>query len=113
MKKALDFQKENVRKAFRLIKENPELPIIPMVHYEVVADDDALYWAGSWGDAKVDECTFDDERMYYLSDGIDELFDRFFGDKLGDNGLDPEYRKRMVEGMGWTKAIFIKIELPT
>lgn len=111
-RKALDFQKENVKKALELIKENPELPIIPMVNYEIVAGDDALYWMGSWGDARIDEYTIDGERMRYLSEGIDELFDRYFGDIFSDKGLGPEYRKRLVEELGWTKAIFIKIDLP-
>ena len=30
---------ENLKKLFRLVKENPDLEVIPMVHSECVADD--------------------------------------------------------------------------
>lgn len=32
----------------KLIKENPDLPIVPMVDSEVVQDDFG-YWLGAWG----------------------------------------------------------------
>ena len=112
MRKAIEFQQEYIRQALDLIRDNPELPIIPLVNYEVVADDDALYWMGSWGKARIDEYSIDGERIRYLSEGIDELFHRFFGDLFKGNNLDSGDMKRMVEGLGWTKAIFIKIEVP-
>lgn len=110
MRKAIEFQQEYVRQAFDLIRENPELPIIPLVNYEVVADDDALYWMGSWGKARIDEYTTGGERIRYLSEGIEELYDDYFGDTFGNKDLN--FMRNMVEGLGWTKAIFIKIELP-
>jgi len=108
MREAIEMQREYIKQALDLIRENPELPIIPLVNYEVVADD-ALYWMASWGEARIDEYTIDGERMHYLSDGIEELFNKYFGDLFDDKNLDPEYMKQMV---GLTKAIFIKIELP-
>ena len=43
-----DRERENREELFRLIKENPELPIVPMVDAEIVADD-CGYWIGAWG----------------------------------------------------------------
>lgn len=39
----------NAKELIRLIQENPDLPIIPMVNEEVVADDSYTYWMGEWG----------------------------------------------------------------
>ncbi len=39
----------------KLIQENPELPVVPMVAGEVVPNDEYGYWLGRWGKAKVDE----------------------------------------------------------
>lgn len=43
MKNAMDIQKRNLLHLFGLIRQNPDLPIVPMVNYEVVADDCAMY----------------------------------------------------------------------
>ena len=49
MRKESEIQKENIGKLLDLIKQNPELPILPMVDSEIVADDYCAYWAASWG----------------------------------------------------------------
>lgn len=46
---------EKITELLRLIKENPDLPILPMVDGEICAGDDYGYWSGSWGTARVDE----------------------------------------------------------
>ena len=48
-------QKERLEELFRLIKENPDLPILPMVDSEIVADDGYAQWTGSWGRAHIEE----------------------------------------------------------
>ncbi len=45
----------DAEKLLNLIAENPELPIIPVVDSEVVADDSYGYWRGWWGRAEVTE----------------------------------------------------------
>ena len=47
-------ERQNRAELFRLIKENPELPIIPMVDGEVTRDP-LGFWPGGWGKAQVDE----------------------------------------------------------
>jgi hypothetical protein len=39
---------------FKLMQENPELPVVPMVDGEIPGDDSG-YWLGAWGSARVDE----------------------------------------------------------
>lgn len=42
-------QQERVSNLLQLIKENPELKIVPMVDNEVCCGDDFSYWMGRWG----------------------------------------------------------------
>ena len=78
MEKTMDIQKKNLSFLFELINQNPDLPIVPMVNYEIVADDCALYWMGSWGEAKVDSYILRNDRIWYLSDGKEEIFENLF-----------------------------------
>lgn len=41
-------------KFLRLVRENQDLPIIPMVDSAVVADNDYGSWLGSFGDCRID-----------------------------------------------------------
>ena len=45
-------QKERLDVLFKLIKENPDLPILPMVDSEIVADDFCARWTGSRGECR-------------------------------------------------------------
>lgn len=94
-KTAMEIQKKNVKQALELIKENPELPIMPLVNYEVAAGDECKYWVGSWGESKIDKYCNYGERVLFLSAGIDELFEQIHGDTIED--ASPEYRKKLVE----------------
>ena len=55
----------------QLIKENPDLPVIPMVYYEVV-DGDYNRWMGSIGDCYVGEYAILNERYYEDRDEFEE-----------------------------------------
>ena len=55
----------------QLIKENPGLPVIPMVYYEVV-DGDYNRWMGSIGDCYVGEYAILNERYYEDRDEFEE-----------------------------------------
>lgn len=46
--------KEN-EQLIQLIKENPDLPVVPMVYYDVV-NDEYGYWEGKWGKCYVMLC---------------------------------------------------------
>ena len=47
-------EKKNRDELFRLMRENPDLPVVPMVDAEICGDDSG-YWCGAWGHASVDE----------------------------------------------------------
>ena len=43
---------EHTQKFLELVKENPELRIIPMVEFEVVGGDDYFRWMGAFGESR-------------------------------------------------------------
>lgn len=108
-------EKNNREELFKLMQENPDLPVVPMVGCEIVADD-CGYWLGSWGRAYVDEYVLAEraERMLFKSD--DDVFDaleKYMSyeefEKLPDSESEcrPYYEK-----LPWTKAIIVYINLP-
>ena len=50
-----------VEELLKLMKDNPDLPIVPMVNFEVVGDEFS-YWMGSWGRSEVGEYYIGEER---------------------------------------------------
>jgi len=61
---------------FRLMRENPDLPVIPFVDGEVCAGDDFASWMGSWGASRVDEFVFPpDEYKPVIFKSDDDVFD--------------------------------------
>ncbi len=102
----------NIEKLIKLIQENPDLPVIPMVDYEIVADDDYQRWMGSIGDSKIgDFCIWNDkiytDKQNLVEDLIDEEY--FFSEETDDEILksaQKEADKIMF------KAIILNIDLP-
>ena len=102
----------NIEKLIKLIQENPDLPVIPMVDYEIVADDDYQRWMGSIGDSKIgDFCIWNDkiytDKQNLVEDLIDEEY--FFSEETDDEILksaQKEADKIMF------KAIILNIDVP-
>lgn len=64
---ARENEKENREELFRLMQKNPELPIVPMVDYEIVADDIGR-WLGSWGGSYIGEYLIGEEQVHFRED---------------------------------------------
>ncbi len=60
---------------FRLMQEYPELPVIPMVDSDIVADDYCSWWVGHWGYATITEYIIGDERIFFKDADEDEVLD--------------------------------------
>lgn len=109
-------QQENITRLLELIKENPELEIVPMVDCECVHHDGYAYWLGEWGTAEIDEyySSDTDERIYFKSDDFEELVEKIIG-RLSEeygNFMDEELEllaEDEVNGLKWTKAIVVHI----
>lgn len=110
-----DRERENREELFRLIKENPELPIVPMVDAEIVAED-CGYWLGAWGRAEVDEYFISEraERVFYKSDGdVFDVLERHLSDEEFEALPESEEECRpYYDKLPWIKAIIVYINLP-
>lgn len=98
---------------FELIKQNPDLPIVPMVNYEIVAYDCSMYWMASWGEARVDSYMLREDRVWHLSDGKEEIFENLFEFPFDlPKEQEEQFIEDSVSSLPWIKAIMVKIELP-
>ncbi len=112
-----DKERENRDYLFKLMQENPELPVIPFVDGEIVPNDDFGIWMGSWGTSCIDEYLIppqDYNPVIFKSD--DDVFDtlekclpveEFY--RLPD--IDSQYRK-VYDALPWIKAIIVSINPP-
>lgn len=84
---------EQTQLLLNLIKENPDLPVVPMVDYDVVGDGYGR-WLGSFGNCYVGEYTDYDERFY---DDREEFEERYYNnnDKELENKFN--YNPRITE----------------
>ena len=102
-------------KLLELVKENPELPIIPMTHYEVCGGDSG-YWLGTIESVEIKEYAInewnEDEAVLFKDEfgAEDRLIEAIAEYKY--DGSDSDYDKAEVEAKEmWTKAIIIRIGL--
>ncbi len=109
-------ERKNHDDLFKLMQENPDLPVVPMVDADIVAGDDYGRWMGSWGSASVDEYLIppDDRPMIFKSD--DDVFDTLEQclpeaefEALPEN--ESECRP-FYDALPWVKAIIVNINLP-
>lgn len=107
-------ERKNREELFRLISENPELPIVPMVYYEVVAGEN-LYWLGSWGDVHIGEYLFGKDEIYFREDddmyNVEKVIEEFLDDGAFA-GMNDEEAKKAYNSLPWIKAIIVCIDLP-
>jgi hypothetical protein len=104
-------KQEYVRSLLKLISENPELPILPMVYTDCVPSDDFASWAASWGHSEIDEYILKDDRIYFKSEDYDELVDMEYNDSPEDitDGEARKQAKGKVDTYPWVKAIIVRI----
>lgn len=110
-----DREKKNREELFKLMQENPELPVVPMVDGEICGDDSG-YWLGAWGSAQVDEYLLTQNRELMVFKSDDDVFD-----VLEKHLTDEEFEKLpeteeecrpYYDALPWTKAIIVYINLP-
>ena len=100
-----------------LIKENPDLPVVPMVDGEIVGDDSCQYWLGRWGHSEVTEYYIGREKVHFKDDDEEDVLNDLEGCKYGcdpqgrdiyDDLSDDEW-KALYESIQWTKCIVVYI----
>jgi len=96
----------------QLIKDNPELPILPMVSYEIAAEDCPTYWGGSWGESSIEKYLIVGERITYKgNDDPEQLMEEMLSTEEFEKMTDEEIYQA-YEKLPWIKAIIVYIELP-
>lgn len=113
-------QRENLKELFELIKEHPDLPIVPMVDADIVADDSG-YWLGGWGSASIDKYLPHEYGIIFYEQGrpdVVDIFEKFFdyekcgiSEEMPDSEALPIMREK-VDSLDWIEAIIINITLP-
>ena len=106
---------KNVEKLVQLAKENPDLPIIPLVDSDVVCEDSYNSWIGSFGEPYVGEYAQGEEHYYFdVDELIDELADEYYEDEEWAELPDEEFisRLRKIAKEQFQKAIFVWIGTP-
>lgn len=107
----------NTENLLKLIQENPELPVVPMVDSEVVADGSCCYWLGTFGSASVEEYYIGDEKVHIKSmddeeDVLTDLQGSIFG-RLPDGrdvyDLSDDEWDELYKSIPWEKAIVVYI----
>lgn len=116
----IEQQKENMVKLLELVKENPDLRILPMVEYEVCGGDDFACWAGAFGKAEIEDVWLDEtgERGHFMSDDFDDLVeykkDNFSDEEVAgmtDDEIDA-LAVQKVDALPWEKVIVVRITTP-
>ena len=99
----------------KLIQENPELPVVPMVDSEVVAEDWG-YWLGHWGRCEVTEYYSGRERVHFKDDDEEDVLNDMEGCKYGHDKdgrdiyeLPDEEWDKMFASLPWIKCIVVYI----
>lgn len=108
-----------VDRFLKLVKENPDLPIIPMVSEEVVADDSGAYWMGQWGRACVTEYYVGKDRIHFRDDDEESVLADMVGCKYYETKdgrdittLSDSEWKELYDSLKWVKAIVVYIDCP-
>ena len=110
MMSKLKKQKQNIDALLQLIKENPDLEIVPMVKYDNCATGEWGWWEGLWGKIQIEEYLHYDGWVYIKSEDKDELIEQIQEKK--DYTLTTEEAEKIIDGYKWIKCICVKVELP-
>lgn len=107
---------DNIVKLLKLIQENPNLPIVPMVDREIAEGDECDYWLGKWGSATIDEYIVSrkyiwDSKILFKSD--DDVFyvlgKCLTSDEFKELPETEDECRPIYNALPWTKAIIVYI----
>ena len=109
---------ENIKHLIQLMDEHPNLPVIPMVGQDIVADSFGE-WTAEVGEAEIRKlCIYEDAVIFYDENtlktaGLLELDYDALG--LPDSMSSGEANRRLktfIDSLDWLEAIIVHIETP-
>ena len=96
----------------KLISENPDLPIIPVVDGEIPGDD-CGYWLADWGSSRVDSYLIskrNNEMLFKSDDDVFDVLEKSLTDEELENLPDEESECIPIyDSLPWKKAIVVYI----
>lgn len=109
-----------IEELLKLMQENPDLSIIPMVGTEIVVNDSHPYWIGSWGRCGLTEYYVGREYVHFKDDDVENVLTDMVGCKYGKtkdgkdiwNDLSDEEWDELFASLPWIKAIVVYIVTP-
>ena len=100
----------------KLIEENPDLPVVPMVDTEVVADDCYGWWLGRWGKSEVTEYYEGRDHVHFKDDDEEDVLTDMIGCNYSETkdgrdifDLSDEEWDALYKSIPWTKCIVVYI----
>lgn len=107
---------KNREELFKLMAENPDLPVVAMVDSEIVADDCCARWMGSWGSSYIGEYIVAEERLHFKEEDDWEEIEETLTDGVVTcedfENMSDEEAKGLYNSLPWIKAIIVDIDLP-
>ena len=110
---------DNIKDLLRLIEEHPDLPVVPMVGQDIVADSFGE-WTAEVVEAEIKKiCIYEDAVIFYDENtlktaGLLELDYDTLG--IPENMSSGEANRRLkafIDSLDWLEAIIVHIETPT
>lgn len=102
---------ENTKELLRLIEQNPDLPVVPMVDEEIVSGDYGFY-LGAFGSASVDEYIISprDDVLFKSDDDVFDTLERCLTDEEFEALPEAESECRAYyDALPWRKAIIVYV----
>ena len=107
---------QKAEQLLNLIRENPDLPIVPMVDNDVVGYGNYGYWLGKWGEAEVTEYYLGEDEVHFRNEDEEIVLMDLKGCEFGSDpqgrdicDLSNEEWKALYESIPWTKCIAVYI----
>lgn len=106
----------NIESLLKLMKENQDLPVVPMVHQDVVADDNYHWWRGEWSHSEITEYYCGRDMIHFKDDDEEDVLSDldsciygqdYYGRDIYE--LSDEQWKELYESVPWIKAIVVYI----
>ena len=97
----------------KLVAENPDLPVVPMVDSEVCGGDEYGYWLGEFGRSEVGEYALFDDRYFTDREELEERYADYVADdypEMSDEDFFAMVKEKTKDW--WIKAILVYIETP-
>ena len=114
---------EITAKLLKMAAENPTLPIVAMVDFEVVAGDDFAYWTGEIESVAVEELWLSPDARTWEREEAESEYEEFMEAYASneeqlriqcwtDDKLHQQAARERSAGLPWTKCIVIFVDTP-